>query len=152
MVIAAEMRRSYVKRPRQVKVGDFKLKFAFETVGPDGKRILSETEEVLAVKGAKHKRKGWFGGRDIQVVRITEVERDLLRSLPRGEAMKLRREWAADKTRWKERAEADAAAPPDETEFERERRRKYEAWQERRAGRKRRRKLGGEELTENGGS
>lgn len=94
MQVTCEMRRSYVKSPRKVKLKDFELKFRESglTVEDGNNSVGDPTEEqMMKVRKVEQLRK--LGGK-AKLVTISPKEAIMLDSLPAEEAVRHRREIA----------------------------------------------------------
>lgn len=102
--VATEVRRSYVKKPKKVKLQHLALKYG-RTVevksGATGSKIVSrelkQQQTLLNAKTLKHQRKQILGGDKVVTLKITQEEAAHLRSLPPAEASALRRQWARER-------------------------------------------------------
>ena len=101
--VATEVRRSYVKHPRQVKIAHLEIKYGTTSTSKktQGARTTpkqrKQQQTLINAKTLKHQRKNVLGGEKVVTLQVTPEEAAHLRSLPPAEASALRRQWARER-------------------------------------------------------
>ena len=104
--VATEVRRSYVKHPRQVKIAHLEIKYGTTSTSTETKsssaprttpKQRKQQQTLINAKTLKHQRKNVLGGKKVVTLQVTPKEAAYLRSLPPAEASALRRQWARER-------------------------------------------------------